>query len=147
MKNRTILIVLACLAIFLFTACGAADSDHAMHEAPTSASEPEESEVFEAADFDAAPGTARIERAFEQEDSNYFRLPIVTPSEADDRRFVYTVSMRLQTTDFLPGVRTLLDTVAELGGELNSMEVQGRICDGKGVSAALFFVSAYRLKS
>jgi len=42
--------------------------------------------------------------------------PIITPSQAGGRMFVYTIDYRLQTTAFMPGVRTLLDIVAAHGG-------------------------------
>ena len=56
---------------------------------------------------------------------NYFALPIRTPSEAGGRRLIYTVSMRLQTPEFMRGFRKLQDTVGDLGGYLMFMEIWG----------------------
>ena len=57
--------------------------------------------------------------------TNYFRLPILTPSAAGDRRLIYTINMRLQTTEFLPGMRLLLDEVVEADGYLVRKHVRG----------------------
>jgi len=53
-------------------------------------------------------------------------LPILTPSRAGDRVLSYTVSFNLQTTDFIPGIRLLLNTVSEKGGYLEAATVRGR---------------------
>jgi len=58
-------------------------------------------------------------------DTDYFQLPILAPDEAGDRRLVYTVTLQLQTTEFLPGMRLLLNTVAELNGYQVESEVWG----------------------
>ena len=51
--------------------------------------------------------------------------PIITPELAAGRMFVYTVEYRLQTTEFMPGVRTLLNTVAAHGGHTLQMRIEG----------------------
>jgi len=52
-------------------------------------------------------------------------LPTLTPSEAEDRRLAYTVSMSLQTTDFPSGMSTLNRTVGSLGGYIIRADVRG----------------------
>ena len=51
--------------------------------------------------------------------------PIITPSQAGDRMFVYTIHYSLQTTTFMPGVRTLLDMVASHRGHTMRAVVNG----------------------
>jgi len=58
-------------------------------------------------------------------ESDYFRFPTLTPSQAGDRRLVYSVTMTLQTADFLSGMRILHNTVAETGGYIISAQVEG----------------------
>ena len=57
-------------------------------------------------------------------DENYFALPLLSPEDTD-RRLVYAVTLHLQTTDFMPGMRILLSTVAEMGGEVTRLDVYG----------------------
>lgn len=52
--------------------------------------------------------------------------PILTPSNSNGRRLVYTVNMHLQTTDFMSGIRLLYDTISELNGFIMRETVQGR---------------------
>ena len=54
------------------------------------------------------------------------QLPILTPSEAMGKKLIYTLTLRLQTTDFMQGMRKLLDTVSGLGGYLMEANVDGR---------------------
>jgi len=128
MKRRIFSLVLALLILFSLAACGgAAPADRA--EAPAAAADapapaaaaPDRGYMAEA---DSAPRPAA------EAESDYFLFPILTPSNAGDRRLVYTVSMRLQTTEFLPGMRLLLDTVAEAGGYLVTADVHGSDLNG-----------------
>jgi len=123
MKKRMMIVLLTALVLCLLAACGGGemfDSAPAEVEAPRSTPAPAAAVAEEAdsADFYFFEDAATA-------DSDYFRLPILTPSNAGDRRLVYTVSMRLQTTEFLPGMRLLLNTVRETGGYLVSTNVQG----------------------
>ena len=116
MKKRMMMILLTILALCLFAACGSPMSapDTASAPAPEMVA-PEAPAVADSADFDFA----------EETDTDYFRFPTLTPSAAGDRRLVYHVSMRLQTTDFQPGMSALLSAVADAGGYVVSADVQG----------------------
>ena len=50
--------------------------------------------------------------------TDYLQVPIVTPDDERGRRMSYTLEMILQTTNFDSGVRLLLNTVDEMGGEI-----------------------------
>jgi len=63
--------------------------------------------------------------AVQEEFTPYLQMPILTPS-ATSRRLVYTVSLRLQTDDFMPGVRRVLNTVVSSSGYLTFADIQGR---------------------
>ena len=54
------------------------------------------------------------------------QLPILTPSEASGKKLIYTLTLRLQTTEFMQGLRKLLDTVSDVGGYLMAATVEGR---------------------
>jgi len=130
-KIRSTLLVL--LIVALLAACGSSDMAPASAEpaapaadAPARAVAPAPA-LAESSDF-AFEAEADVNFSFRAEsapDSDYFSLPILTPSDAGDRRLIYTVSMQLQTTEFLPGMRLLLDTVAEADGYLVSADVRG----------------------
>ena len=53
-------------------------------------------------------------------------LPILTPSEAEGRKLMYTVTVQLQTTDFMAGIRKLQETVIDIGGFVLTADVRGR---------------------
>ena len=59
-------------------------------------------------------------------EQDFANLPILTPSEAAGRRLIYTLTLNLQTTEFMHGVRTLLDAVEDSGGYLMSAIIEGR---------------------
>ena len=52
-------------------------------------------------------------------------LPILTPSYADGKKMIYTITLRLQTTEFMKGMRKLLDTVSNMGGYTMNAYVEG----------------------
>jgi len=54
------------------------------------------------------------------------QLPNLTPSEAAGKKLVYTLTLRLQTTEFMQGLRTLINTVSDIGGYLMSVTIEGR---------------------
>lgn|GEM_PF-2501320 len=83
---------------------------------PDSAPAPEMSAEF-------APET--MERDIAIEDSAT-PLPLLTPSASRGRRVVYTVDLYLQTTEFMPGIRTLINTVANMDGFVERALVEGR---------------------
>lgn len=126
MKKR--LICLLTLALLLLGACGSADfaPEVALPPAPASANAPQAS-TARSAEF--SPAEAASDTMFSltetEAETDYFRLPILTPENAGDRRLIYVVNMHLQTRDFLPGMRLLLDTVADSGGYLVNASVRG----------------------
>jgi len=78
--------------------------------------------VAEAAeDFDA-----ESESVFHDFEEPAVALPLLTPSASMGRRIVYTVEMQIQTTEFMPGKRLLLTTLANFGGWVESEHLEGR---------------------
>ena len=53
-------------------------------------------------------------------------LPILTPSNSRGLRYVYTIDLKLQTTSFMAGIRTLLSTIGRMEGYVESADVHGR---------------------
>ena len=51
-----------------------------------------------------------------QADGNYFALPIITPSDESGRLMIYSVSMRLQTSEIMQGWSLINSAVDEMGG-------------------------------
>ena len=145
MKKRNVLIVLLVATALLLSACGAADFP-AM-EAPANAAPPppvaDDIPMAEAVmedswfyDYDEAefameapaappPAPADMPDRERAEETDYFRLPLLTPSDAGDRRLIYTVEMVLQTREFLAGHRILVDTVGEAGGYIVTADIRG----------------------
>ena len=131
MKKK--LICLLTLVLLLFNACASnemAAPEAAASPAPAGVELPRASPqapVTESAD--SAPMEAPSDAMFlfteTESERDYFNLPILTPENAGDRRLVYTVNMHLQTTEFLPNMRLLLDTVADSGGYLVTANVRG----------------------
>ena len=138
---KRIFIILICmsmaLSMALLASCSGAPADPAYQAA---APPPSEDVSPSRARPDAAPeagsGGFRNEApahapapapdmAFEANES-IGELPILTPSEAGDRVLTYTVNLRLQTTNFIPGIRMLLNAASERGGHLESASIWGR---------------------
>ena len=127
MKKRIQSTLLLFLVLALLAACGSSDMAASAPEPAAPAPAAADAPMAESADF-AFEAEADVNFSFRAEsapDSDYFSLPILTPSNAGDRRLIYTVSMQLQTTEFLPGMRLLLDTVAQGEGYLVSADVRG----------------------
>ena len=139
MKRLFLLIVLAALTVFLLAACASEASPGAAAPPPPPggaampAAEPSAPISFEPADeapapdmaFRMAAGNFDFAEAEAAAPTDYLRLPMLTPSRAGDRRLIYNVSMRLQTTEFMPGVRSLLDVIGEAGGYVVNYEIRG----------------------
>jgi len=53
-------------------------------------------------------------------------LPLITPADTRNRLMVYTVDVRLQTTNFMEGISLLVSSATELGGFLETADVRGR---------------------
>lgn len=133
MKKRIVFFTL--VAALLLTACGgsmdmAAEADQAPAATPAPETLASEDSVLHRAQTEAPTAmefedTASSDMNFSPEPTDYFALPITTPDDADGRRLVYSVSMRLQSPEFLTGMRLLLNTTEEMGGELEFMEMHG----------------------
>ena len=59
-------------------------------------------------------------------DESAVPLPLLRPSDSRGKILVYTVELKLQTTEFMAGIRTLLNTVSDMGGYVESAYIQGR---------------------
>ena len=114
---KRLLIISACLilALALLASCGAPPSGP--DPMAPAASAPNAAPPTQA---DSRPGDDSVHDAGE----NYFALPLLSPEDTH-RRLVYAVTLHLQTTDFMPGMRILLNTVAEMGGEIIRLDVYG----------------------
>jgi len=124
MKRVSLTIACLIFALAVLAACSAPDrgvNGAASLVAPSApASDGAAFEVEEAAE--AAPPPAA---SFFMEDSeSYFTLPILEPF-ARGRSLVYTVTMDLQTTEFMPGMRRIFNTAGEMGGYITFAEVHG----------------------
>ena len=71
----------------------------------------------------AAPPAADFELAPLEDVAGF--LPILTPSQMGGRMMSYNVTLNLQTTAFVPGLRLLLDTVGRTGGYLEYEHIRG----------------------
>jgi len=91
------------------TACGGGGSS-----APASSAAPQSS------------SRAGPSEEFATEGEGLANLPLVTPSNAEGSKIVYTVDLWLQTTTFAEGARKLLDVVTEKGGYVESAHIEGR---------------------
>jgi len=102
--------IILLLALFTFAACSSGASP-AERSASTSAySAPE-----------AAYGGD-----YEITDEADTSLPLLTPSNPDGTKIVYTVTMELQTTEFEAGTRSLLNVVRDMGGYVQNTYIEGR---------------------
>lgn len=93
------------------TACGGGGSESPNSAAPQSPV------------HDYASGTPG---EFATESGGAAYLPLVTPSNAEGSKIVYTVDLWLETTAFAEGTRKLLDVVVEKGGYVESTHIEGR---------------------
>ena len=148
MKNRLMFTTIIVTFALLLTACAQAAPESAPMAAPTAAAPQATAPapaapaptppaaaapppVAEAAPAAPPPPPVVSQEAFRRPSaepdpvSNYFMLPTLTPSDADERRLAYTVSMSLQTTEFATGMSTLNRTVGSLGGYIIRADVRG----------------------
>ena len=124
MKKRILVLLIA--GMLLLSACGSGE----MAPAPAAASTPPPaSAVAPPVQNRVATEAAEVESAeiafHDSAPTDYFVIPMLTPSNAGDRRLVYTLNIQLQTTEFLPGMRLLYDTVAQAEGYLVTADVRG----------------------
>jgi len=133
MKRLLTVAICLLLALTFLVGCSAAPAPaptapHASEASPQ-ASPPAEAPRAAAPQDSMAFDMSEMEDEFfsagPQEDPNYFVMPILTPSDAPDRRMIYTVNMDLQTVDFSPGMRLIAQTVGEMGGFELSRDVRG----------------------
>ncbi|MCL2579197.1 MAG: DUF4349 domain-containing protein [Oscillospiraceae bacterium] len=109
--------------LIILAACGAPSPAPAAPASPA-ASAPAPSAPAPSGPVDFAPAPPAEDSGQLTDSGNYFALPLLTPEDSD-RRLVYEVSLHLQTTEFMPGLRTLLDTVTEMGGYIIRLDVDG----------------------
>jgi len=114
MKRLFTLSICLLLALTFLAGCGAPAPAPAptAPAAPASHAPPAAPAADMAVEFEADEGSAII--------------PIMTPADLPERRLIYTVYMELQTVDFMPGMRLLGETVAEMGGYPLFQDVRGR---------------------
>lgn len=112
MKHLVSGIIVVVLASAIFSACSASSGQYAPSSAPAAdaASPPPAAYEQEASDFTYDESTA---------------LPLLTPSNEEGKKMVYTVNLSLQTTTFETGTRKLLNVVGEMGGYVQSAFVEG----------------------
>jgi len=132
MKKRVFVFVL--LLALLFTACGSAVDNESPAPASTADTASDVLQFDAVARNEAVMPRASVADAEFAEEADFapaeapsdnFLFPTLTPSQAGDRRLVYTVSMTLQTLDFLPGMRLLLNEVGGADGYLVSADIRG----------------------
>ena len=164
MKKRLPFLALAIFLALALAACGAdAPPAPAMPAPamPADAAPPPAAE--EAAAEPAAPPPPMAEMPAEAEedmifasepaipdygDTEYLQIPILTPEDAGDRRLIYSVSMELQTTEFMSGVNVVYTTIGESGGYMIHSHVQGRDLRNpgeEGIATFSFRVPTVRL--
>ena len=129
--RKFVLFVLAVLLLAMTACSGPGPEMAAEAPAPAAAPAPEAvADMAPAEDWDFAEEPEMVLSAADvahwpTDDESFLPLPILTPSDDRSRRMVYTVTMNLQTPEFMPGVRTLLNEVGGLGGYLTSMDLDG----------------------
>ena len=149
MKKAIIILVSLMLIVSLMAGCGAPMADLESSRAPAPAPEsPTASDPAPAAPMELAPESPMHEPApsldsapaqqspavadggFDQgafePNETIGPLPILTPSQAGGRLLSYNVTLHLQTKDFIPAIRLLLNSTAEKGGYLENADVRGR---------------------
>lgn len=111
-KNRLLTgMAIAAMIAALFSACSSSDSAQNRYMEPPKS---------EAANYDEYPlGAADSDELIQN-------LPLLTPTYSMGKKLVYTVDMRLQTTEFESGTKKLLTVTRDLGGYLQSAHVEGR---------------------
>lgn len=120
MKRILCLYISAVLIIGTLTACGGSSGSAPMSaEAGAPAAEASPAPSYDAYHDD-------YEYPNEAEAGSAMPLPLLTPSGADGKKIVYTVTLWLQTTGFDAGTRTLLNTVVDMGGYVQSAYINGR---------------------
>jgi len=142
MKRFITLILLLTILVTIGTGCAAAGpvmapSAPTMDSAPASsppaprasAPTPDQSASAPSADFaEATEHTTSYTYATSilEVDESAVALPMLTPSDSRGKRLVYNVDMQLQTTEFMPSIRTLFTTLASMGGYVETEMLQGR---------------------
>ena len=133
MMKRTLAIVICILLSIAFLAsCSyggdkSAPMDNAYSQPQASAAPPAgsgSSGANSAPSSSYADSSAPSSGGYSSEES-LLPLPILAPSEANGKKLVYTVTLRLQTTEFMKGMRKLNDTAGSVGGYITYANVQG----------------------
>ena len=130
MKKQN-LFAIAMITLLILSACSPAYQSAPAPAAPAAhapmAAAPAADAVFEEAEFVPSPSLYSMRLAGEtvQAGSGYINIPMLTPDRAGGRRLIYNVTMSLQTTDFLPGLQLLSDSIEEAGGYTVTYEIRG----------------------
>jgi len=124
MKRFTLLCSLLLIFAVLLSSCAAGDmemSAPAPVPAPTAA--PADAPSAPVADMDFSEMPAQAPSAVGE---SSVPLPLLTPTDSRGRRLVYTVDLHIETTEFIPGIQKLVNTVNSMDGYVVTAQVQGR---------------------
>jgi len=120
MKRFIILCSLVLIFAVFLSSCAAGEMS-----APAPAAAPAEAPAVSAPDMDYSELPAPAP-ALDSVSESSVPLPLLTPSDSRGRRLVYTVDLHLETTEFIPGIQRLVNTVNDLDGYVVTAHVQGR---------------------
>jgi len=132
MKKIVILIGLVLLLAIFPLACGNAGGDWespassdmaATDEAESDMAVGDFAEEAPAAEMESEEDAAWLDEV--EDEGNIGIIPILLPSESG-RQLVYTADIQIETTEFMAGMRLLLDTIADLEGYSERVIVNGR---------------------
>lgn len=119
--KRVSLIIAALCVLALAAGCASMPAPAAeAPAAPASTRPPAESYAYDGYAAEEAPYPQ------EPEGSGLTELPLLAPDNDIGVSLSYTVELRLQTTSFMAGIRTLNNTVAEMKGYTVHASIQGR---------------------
>ena len=123
MKRLSIILICALLALLFLASCSSgAPYAYESAPAPSSPAAPAPG-MIQPAPAPAFPGDSASAPGA---DESTGVLPILTPADADGRRMIYTLTLHLQTTDFMAGNRIIRQKVAEMGGYVENTDFRGR---------------------
>ena len=132
MKRSITISICLLLAIAFLASCSAsgdsAPSENVQHQPPAASSAPASSAPLEAPMSSTVtnPPAGGPPDSSDSSNGSLIPLPILTPSEAEGKKLIYTLTLNLQTTEFMLGMRKLLDTVSHVDGYLMFANVEGR---------------------
>ena len=139
MKRTISICIITLLLALMIGGCGSKMSDAAEAPARGPSSAPSgAAQSSPAAPAGAAPASAAPSHGAPSDQANNSgaqwepdaeggmgTLPILTPSNSRGKRYVYTLDLKLQTTSFMAGIRTLLSTIGRMDGYVESADLRG----------------------